>query len=68
MSEASVKKSVLAGIKWGTVAVLVAIPVRSLVYDEPALSATHAATFVIVGVASAAATFYSGRRHADESS
>jgi hypothetical protein len=66
--KAAVRKAILAGLGWGTVAVCVAVPVRALVYGDPVLSVTHATTFAVVGVATAAATFYSNYRRAGKTS
>lgn len=62
------RRTILAGLGWGTVAVCVSVPVRALVYDDPVLSLTHVTTFVVVGVATAAATFYSNYRRAGKTS
>jgi hypothetical protein len=62
------RKSILSGLGWGTLAVSVSVPVRALVYGDPVLSLTHVTTFAVVGVATAAATFYSNYRRAGRTS
>ncbi|MFI8930640.1 hypothetical protein ACIG3E_23550 [Streptomyces sp. NPDC053474] len=65
---ATARKAILAGLKWGAVAAGASVLVRTIIFDEPALSTANVMTFTIVALAAAAATLYSNRQHMDEPS